>query len=330
MGDISNKLRILKVLDIFKEETDEERSILIKDIIKKLKLSFGENFKTDKRSIIDDIIVLRDAGYDITEYEGNNNQKYYAYVNRDFEIHELRMLVDSVASARSITKEESKKIISKIKKLTSVNYAKKLQNQIYLDEAVKAEKSIAYSIDQIHTALLNNNELIFKYGNYNIDKQFVLHRNGEFYQVEPYALVWSNDFYYLVARDKSKDKIINYRVDRMRNVRFIANSKIKKEEFHIQQHLKCCFNMYPGEEDVIEVKFHNKLINVIIDRFGKEISIRKVDDKSFIIRTKAAINEGLIRWLLTWGSDAEVISPPRVIEAMNEEIKKMNNLYNKI
>jgi len=323
--DISNKDRLLKVLEVFSEESDEENSIVIKVLREKLKLALGENFNVEKRSLLDDIHTLQRCGYDIIENDGPNNQKEY-YISRIFEVHELRLLIDAVSSARSITTGETKKIIDKIKRLTSKPHGKKLQNYLYISDTVKCEESIALSVDKIHTAISNKTGVQFQYGNYTVDKEFKLHRGKNFYTVDPYELAWNNDFYYLVGKDTSKDKIIHFRVDRMRNVKYI-DFKTQKGYFNIGDHLKSCFNMYPGEKEVIDLQFNNGLINVIIDRFGTGINIKKINDTTFSIRIDAAINEGLIRWLLTWGSDVKIIKPQSLVEAVKQEINKMFNVY---
>lgn len=215
-----------------------------------------------------------------------------------FEIYELRLLIDAVSSARFITKNETEKIIEKLKTLTSRGLSKKLENRIHLGDMVKSENGkIKYYLDTLHSAISENKKVSFQYGNYNVNKEFIIHGNGELYMVQPYALVWNNDFYYLVAFDERKKSIVHFRVDRMVSVS-IEDEIFKKPEFDIAKHLKQSFNMYPGKEDFIEIQFKNKLINAVIDRFGVNMSSWKANDESFIISFKAAINEGLLRWIL--------------------------------
>lgn len=331
MNDITNKDRLIKLIEIFERETDHENQYSIKDLVEKLKIAFGEDFKVDDRAIKRDIEAINNSKHMyIIDNVIENNKKIYSYQNRLFELYELRMLIDAVSSARFITEEETKKIVEKIKKLTSNDLAKKLQNQIHLDNRVKVENTkIRYYIDQIHTAISEQNKIRFQYGKYNVNKEFVLNRVGQFYPVEPIALIWLNDYYYLIGKYNSTEEIRHYRIDRMRNLSITDNRFKIDFQFNINEYINKTFNMYSGEkEELIEIQFDNHLINVIIDKFTKDVMIRKVDDNHFSIKTKAVISEGLIRWILTWGSDAKVTSPKNLIEEVREETKKMYQVYN--
>nr|WP_240908723.1 WYL domain-containing protein [Paenibacillus timonensis] len=237
------------------------------------------------------------------------------------------MLIDAVSSARFITPNETKRLIDKIKALTSNHLAKKLQHQISVDPSVKAlNQEVRYHIDQIHTSIDEHKFITFQYGNYNVKKKFVLRHEGKFYTAIPLALVWNNDYYYVVAKSQSHNEIKHYRVDRMKNVSVITET-FTPIDFNIAEHMRQSFNMYPGEVEYIEIQFDNHLINVVIDRFGQDINIWKIDDQNFSIKIKAAISEGLLRWILMWGSDAKVISPQTLVEKLRQEAIKMSNLY---
>jgi len=327
MGDVRNKHRIMKLQEIFIKDTDEENQLSVYELINRLKLEFGDDYDVDKKAILDDIQTLDENKFYILKNPGDHNKNLYSHQNRSFELYELRMLIDAVSSARFVTKEETRNLIEKIKKLTSKGLAKKLQNQIFLDQRVKSEdQQVKLYIDKIHTAISQFNKIEFQYGNYNVDKDFSLHRQGVFYQVTPLGLIWSSDYYYLIGKDNLHIDIVNYRVDRMRKVK-ISEEKFIKTNFNVQQYINSTFNMYTVNIEPINIKFDNHLINVVIDRFGKDIDINKFDEKYFTIRVNAAISKGLIRWILTWGSDTKVLSPISLIDEMRVETEKMKNLY---
>ena len=313
-------------MDDTKKLSDDIKKLSVYDIIDRLKEIYGGGYKVDNRTIRNDINNLINSGIQIDEYTDSIGKKLYSYVE-DFNLYEIRLLLDAVYSSKSITNTERKKLLNKINKLTKKEvYDSKLHvPQLEVSES----NSLKYYLDKIHRAIFDSSTLKFQYGNYNTDKKFELHNFGSYYFVEPYNLVWSNDFYYLVAFDKSRNKFINYRVDRMRDVE-IQNVKYKiDDEFNINSYLKSCFNMYPGEIKKIKIKFKNKLINAIIDRFGKEVNIVHKNDSFFTIEFEAAVNEGLVRWILNWGADAEVLSPKTLILKLIKEIDSMDDLYKK-
>lgn len=327
MGDIKSKARFLKVKEILEKETDDDHKLTLKEIISKLENEFGPTFKVEKKAILDDIQSLKDNQFYIVEDHGMHNATLYCHPNKIFDIYELRVLIDAVSSARFISKNETKKLIEKIKGLTSKPLQKRLENSIHIDEKVKCtDNKIKYYLDAIHRAISEQKKLSFQYGSYTTDKEFKLHREGEEYAVIPYELVWSNDYYYLIARDNIHRDVIHYRVDRMRNVK-VTKESFEVRDFNVDDHLRKTFNMYSGVEDIVEIEFDNHLINVVIDRFGCDIDIKKTDDKTFKIRIHAAISKGLVRRILTWGSDAKVLSPQYLVNEIKAEGRRILDMY---
>lgn len=328
MGDISNKQRILNLMEIFKSETDENHHLSVDDIYERMIEKAGPNFNANMKSIRSDIESLSDFGFNIDHEVGSHNKKLYYFQDRDFEFYELRMLIDAVSSAKFITSDESQRLIEKLKSQTSSHLSKNLENQIFLEKKVKCENnSVRYYIDTIHRAIGNNFKLKYKYGSYDVNKNFNLHKDGNYYILKPYALVWNNDFYYIIGIYEGKEKFSHYRIDRMRKVE-ILEENFEKVEFDVSDYLNKTFNMYSGEVDIVYLKFHKKLINVVLDRFGTDVDIYSIDKDTFSIKVQAAVSEGLVRWLLTWGSDVEVISPDSLKASVMDEIAKMCSKYN--
>jgi predicted DNA-binding transcriptional regulator YafY len=331
MEKVSTKTRLLEVMRILKNETDEENPLSIAEIIFKLENAFniksGGEICFEKKAIKDDIDALIDSGASIDFVTGEKGKKSYYMTGNPFGIFELRILIDAVTSAKFLTNEDTKILIKKIKSLTSESLRPKLQNTIHVDEMVKSDsKDLKDHINTLHSAILNNNKVAFRYGNYNVRKEFVLHRSGEYYCVVPYSVVWNNDFYYLVCFDENKDSYINYRIDRMREV-METEEKSRKDDFKIAVYLSKCFNMYPGQEDVVKIQFRNGLINAVIDKLGKNVTVWKVDDEFFQARFHAAINEGLLRWVLMWGEDAKDIEPSELIDMVKSQGDGLKRAY---
>lgn len=302
---MDNSERFYKLMKLLESQTDGAKEFTFEEI--KRKLAIGEeNFSYSKNTFLKDISRLNDVGFDVIENAADGKATTYSHQDRLFELHELRLLVDAVSASRFLNKEETKKIIGKLKKLTSENEAKKLHNGLVPDTAIKSESNrIHFSIDQIHQAISEKNMLTFQYGRYNIKKQFKLSHDGKIYTVKPLALIWSNDYYYLITRDQPENNLRHFRVDRMRNVNH-SEERFSDEGFDVNAYLSTVFNMFAGEPDYVKIKFKNSLLNVVIDRFGVDSDIRNYDDEHFVLTTKAAISAGLITWILTWGKDAQV------------------------
>ncbi len=326
MKNVANKERILKIKEILYQETDEESGLSLEDILDKLKLEYGSDYDVSFRAIKDDIETLNKTNIYIEEKKIKHGKIIYSQIDRLFETNELRILIDAISSSNSIGFNDKNRIIGNIKKLTSEKIGKQLFNEKYAsNKKINKDRTFRMNVDKIHNAIENKNKVRFQYGRYGLNKEFII--NNKKYKGHPYNLTWDNSFYYLIAYDENKEKIINFRVDRMRNVEELEEGFSKDREFNLNKHLESCFNMYPGKVETVKIEFDNHLINAIIDRFGVDIEIEKKDQNNFILTTRAAINKGLVRWVLNWGSDAKVLSPDSLVGEIKIEIEKMYNKY---
>jgi predicted DNA-binding transcriptional regulator YafY len=315
-------------MEILKEQTDEENEFTLDEIVEQFRRIYGPDVKLNKNSLRDDMEHLIEAKFDVTiNQEKEGMPKYYSHQFRLFELYELRMLIDAVASARFITKEETKQLIRKIKQLTSIHHAKKLHNEILIDSSIKSEsKMVRLAINDLHEAISERKVVHFQYGRYNVNKEFSLSHDGDEYRVKPLGLIWSNDFYYLIAYYFKAFEIRHYRVDRLRNVQ-MTDETFPYESFDVSKYVSSTFNMYAGTEEWIKVRFDNRLINVMIDKFGKDVEVRRDGDDHFILTTKAIVSNGLINWVLSFGGQAKVLSPEHLVEQVKVEVDRLMAVY---
>lgn len=322
----SNSYRLLKLREILLENTDENHELTVNQIQEKLQEGSLER-KIDPRTILRDIEALDSSGFKITQRRGRNGRYLFSHQNRDFELYQIRLIVDAILSARFIPNNTKKEIIERLKKLTSKYEAKKLPDPIMYSPSLEFQnENVKLNIEKIHEAVSESRVITYQYGKYDVNKNFVYNRDGDLYYVEPYGLIWQNDFYYLIGKFQPKNEIRHYRLDRIHNIK-VTDERFKKERFDFGRYIGKTFNMFAGEEMRIRIQFENELVPSIIDRFGKDIDIRKVDDEYFEISTRAKISTGLISWILGWGKQAKVISPDLLVENIKEEVERMNDLY---
>jgi predicted DNA-binding transcriptional regulator YafY len=324
---ITNSMRLLKVREILFRETDEVTEMSIDKIIDRLREEFGDEYEVDRKAVKSDFKTLNSLRFEVQENASKYGKKYYSHKYKQFEQYELRMMINAIISARFITFKEAERLIEKIKGLTSVKMARNLPNPNQFESSIRGTyPQLRFEIDQMNTAISEQKQISFQYGKYNIEKDFVLNRSGAFYKVSPYALIWKNDYYYLIGILEGEDNFRNFRVDRMRNVKRIDKSFVKNS-IDISEYVNESFNMYAGKSGWIKIKFKQSLVNVMIDYFGVTCDMRKLDEDFGVLSVRANRNEGLIRWLLTWGSDVIVMEPQDLVEEMKNEIRKMNEIY---
>lgn len=327
MGDVSPKLKIVYLMKILNEKTDETHSVTMADILKELS-NYG--ITAERKSIYSDIELLKQYGLEI-EGEQRERTYYYRLVNRDFELAELKLLVDAVSSARFVTEKKSNALIKKIEGLASEYEARKLQRQVFVAERVKSEnEQILYNIDAIHRAIAENSQIKFKYFNWNSKKEMELRRDGQFYEMSPWALTLQDEYYYLVCFDKETESIKYFRVDKMLKIDLTDTPREGKEQFDkfdIALYAKKRFGMFDGEEKNVSLLCHNSYAGVIIDRFGKEVAMRPFDDEHFVANVNVALTRQFLAWVFSMSDFIKILSPSEAVEEIKVMAEKLLKQY---
>ena len=318
---IGQKGKILYILGYLQKYTDEDKSITTKQIIDKLE---EEGITCDRKTIYSDMECLIDMGYDITK-DATRNGGGWKLINRDFELAELKLLVDAVQSSRFITSKKSKELINKIETLTSNNKATKLNRQVFVASRIKADnETIFYAVDYIQTAIQENKQIEFTYYEWNSKKELVVKGKNKRI-VNPWALIWKEENYYLLAYDEELGDAKHYRVDKMKNVEVLKTSRQGGDWFNkldLAGYADTTFSMMGGVSESITVELPEKLIGVVIDRFGKDVTIQKLSDR-IRIRINVQVSPQFYGWLTGLGNDVVIHSPESVRKQYIEWLKKL-------
>ena len=311
-------------MKILLEKTDEDNTMTVPQMIEELS-RYG--ISAERKSIYDDLEYLKLYGIDLCSRKTKTHDYFVA--SRDFELPELKLLVDSVQSSKFITYKKSMELISKIEKLTSASNAKKLHRQVYVSNRVKTfNETIYYNVDKIHEAIAANKQITFKYFEMNVDKKKVYRKNGDLYTESPVALSWDDENYYLITYKQKYDNYVHYRVDKMEGIEITENDRVLNDEpFDLSEYSKSTFGMFGGEETKVSIKFENELVGVILDRFGSDVRIVKADEKHFICTVNVAVSPHFLAWIFSFGNRAEIISPDYVIDEMYQLILDVKGKY---
>ena len=320
------KLKLLYLEKILMERTDENHPMTLSELGEAL-AAYG--ITAERKSLYDDIEQLRTFGLDIV---GQKSRTYGYYVGgRLFELPELKMMVDAVQSAKFITHKKSNELIKKLETLCSRHDAQMLQRQVYVQNRVKTmNESIYYNVDKISAGITENKQISFIYFEYNINKERIPRRNGERYIVSPYALSWDDENYYLIAYDSQAAKIKHYRVDKMMNIRVekaCRDGEDAARQLDVAAYSKSVFGMYGGRPTDVTLRFENKLVGVVIDRFGKEVSIRADGPEHFIASVRVEQSPIFLGWLFQFGGGVQVLSPQPVIDQLRQYAAQLIKQY---
>lgn len=308
----NQKKKLLAVMQILLQRTDENHTMSAQDICRALNSSYG--ITAERKGIYADIEALQEMGIDIVQNKGSAAGYYVG--SREFELPELKLLVDAVQSSRFITSKKSDKLIKKLEGLTSCYEAQQLQRQVFICDRPKTEnETIFYIVDQIHAALFENNQISFQYTEWTAKKELRVRKEGAYYQVSPWALIWDSENYYLVAYDAESNMVKHYRVDKIKNLSLLEEKRLGKDKFQkfdLPAFSKKTFAMYGGRDEQVSLQCKNHLAGVMIDRFGKEIMMVPIDAHSFEANVLVTVSEQFFGWLAGLGRGVRITSPEHV------------------
>ena len=321
------KQKLLYLANLFPEETDAQHALGMAEIIEKL-ADCGVN--ADRKTLYLDFGELQDFGMDIEAVKAGRNT-LYRLSSRRFELPELKLLVDSVQSAKFITDKKSKELIAKLESLVSRYEATQLQRQVIISDRIKTmNTSVYYNVDAIHEAINAGCQIRFKYFQWNLKKEMELRRNGAWYQISPWALVWDSEYYYLVAYEAESDKIKHYRVDKMKRISVVEDRRqglARFRQFNTARYSKSLFGMNGGEETVVTLEATNEKVGILIDRFGKDITILPIDEGHFRCHVTVAVSLLFLGWIMGLGGDVKIVAPQAVVDRMTSEVQRLAAQY---
>lgn len=327
------KLKLLYIKQYLEKYSDEEHLIKAEELMEMLA---DKGIACERKSIYADINALKSYGVDIaTEKRG------YHILARDFELPELRLLMDAVQAADFISAKKSKELINKISTLCSKNQAAVLEKQVYIENRNKCtNEEIYYNIDLVNKAIVHKKKIAFTYIKRQIDdsKKEIVSKEKHL-TVSPYALIWSNDHYYLVSNNSKYNNLMHTRIDRMKRVKIIDEAARSFAEvspyrnfFDSADYSGKLFNMFSGDTQKLKLRCCDSILEEMVDRFGDECDISKSTydvSNTFELETSCVCSEGLVSWLMQFGSKVEVIRPESLKQDIKEKAQAIIDIYNK-
>lgn len=320
---VDEKMKILYLMRILMTETDELHTMNALQLSEKIKAMYGLSY--ERKTIYTDIKRLQDFGIRIGQVKGRTCGYYVE--KRDFDVPELKLLVDAVQSSKFITRGKSEELIRKLGFLTSRESAKQLQRQVYIFNRIKAENDSIYeNVDTIHAAMRDDLQISFKYCVWTVRKELVRKKNGLDYIVSPWALTWDDENYYLVGYDADTGKIKHYRVDKMQEISITEDERLGKEQFidfDLAAFAKKTFGMYGGEDRKLTLEGENHMVGVVIDRFGTDIMISRHDENHFHAVVTVSVSPQFFGWLTGIGKGLCIVGPEDVRNEYREYLEEI-------
>ena len=315
----NQKTKLLHLARMLLRQTDDDHPLTVAQIIEALA---REDIKAERKSIYDDLEALRLFGLDVQCRKGKTPGWFIG--SREFELPELKLLMDAVQSSRFITQKKSDALIRKLESLASIHQAGQLQRQVYVSGRIKVmNESIYYNVDKLHTAIAAQKAITFKYFDYDIARQKVFRRDGKRYVVSPYGLIWNNENYYLVAFDHANRDMRHYRVDKMTEIAVTCLSREGKEQypdFQLAQYGQKHFGMYSGPEWKVTLRGRRDKAGLVWDRFGQDVILVPDGEEHFTVTLPVVISPQFFGWLMGLDGSLTLTAPKEAVQAYRQKL----------
>ena len=312
------KRKLLVLERILRQRTDEKHPMTMEQIMEELE---RWDITAERKSIYSDMEELRQCGLDVQNRRGKDGGWFLG--EREFQLAELKLLVDAVQSCRFLTRKKSGELISKLEGLTSVQQARQLQRQVYVSGRVKTmNESIYYNVDQLHTAIAADKVITFRYFVYDRNKEKVYRREGKRYRVSPCGLVWDNENYYLVAWSCQDEEFRHYRVDKMAEIAITAISRDKAHLADMTSYAQKHFGMFSGREGKVRLECGGELAGVVLDRFGQDVILVPGEEGRFTVTLDVVVSPQFWGWVFGLGPGVRVLSPDWAAEEYRARLRQ--------
>lgn len=317
MSGSMTKRRLLLILQLLYKKSDEDHPISSVEIVDYLG---AEGITIDRKTLASDIKLLSDMDYDVVTIKSSPNK--YFWGSREFEIPELKMLIDAVSSSRFITKKKSEELIAKIAALAGDSQYDQMKRHIVATGRAKSDnKKIYYIVDTITDAINQKKKIQFKYTEYNGDKEKVFRHDGEVYTLSPYVLYWNEDYYYVVGYYDKREIIAAFRVDRLHDPKVIDEKAVTKpKDFNVDDYASKIFKMYDGEEVMVELECENSLMKYIIDHYGLDVETWRNTEDTFIAKVPATLSPTFYSWVFQFAGEMKILGPGTAVDEFQNMI----------
>ncbi len=322
----NQKLKCLYLRQFLLENTDEAHPVTVSQMIDYLA---RHDIAAERKSIYDDIDGLRSYGLDI-EYRKAQDGGYFI-ANREFQLPELKLLVDAVQSSKFLSLRKSNELIAKLEKLASRHEAQALRRQVYVTHRIKnMNESIYYNVDALHSAIAAGSRITFRYFDWDMNGKKKYRHEGKRYRISPWALLWDDENYYLVGYDAEHAERRHYRVDKMESITQTGEERLGKElfaGFDPAAYSRKVFGMYGGEPQKVTLRFESSMSNIVFDRFGRELILTPDREGGFTVTVEVVPSPQFFAWLTGLGAPVKILSPQPIVQQFCDYLQNVLDAY---
>ncbi len=324
--DSKQRLKLLYLLRILSDESDDERGLTMPQIIDRLN-EYG--ISAERKAVYRDLEALRVYGFEIGTLPRRPVQ--YVLKGRLFDQAELLLLVDAVQSSRFLTKSRSDSLVRSLRSLASKRKGRELARHVHVEGRIKMQnESVFYNVDVIQEALARKRKVSFRYFKYDEGKQQRLQHEGERYVETPVVLTYVDGCYYLVVYNDKHEGFATYRVDRMTSLMVSDEPATRNEavaSFDISTYEARVFGMFAGDPVKATLRVHADAMGAVIDKFGRDVETMAIGDGWARVYAHVMESPTFFGWLAQFGSLVTIEAPERLRASYQEHLRGILGEY---
>ena len=315
------KMKMLALWEILRQESDAEHPLSTNELCRKLQ---AKGIPCERKSVATDMAQFKSYGFDVESKKIGRERVYYIE-DRQFSVPELKILIDAVQAATFITEKKTGEMVDKIAALGGSHRSEILRSNIVRFNTRKhTNESIYYSVNELEQALIQKRQASFLYFDLNEKHERVYRKEQKRYVVDPIALVFLGDNYYLMCYSTKYEQIVSYRVDRMENVTALdtpACPQAQLPEEQIAAFTEQTFRMYGGEAETVTLRFTNELIGTIYDKFGEDTQMLRVDEDTCAARVTVQVSPTFWGWVFQFRGELQITEPRDLIDTYKARLE---------
>ncbi len=328
MAEKNQGMRVIKILEMLQNETDENHFLTRQDIEERLE---AQGIEFERRTFYKDIELLTNAGFEI-EHNAVGHAYGYYLVQRDFSVAELKLIVDALHAANFLTNKKTDDLIDKVALIGGKYKAEDIKtNNIHFNAKKHSNEQILVVIEQLNNAIRDKKKISCKVFDLNFKGKPVYRHNKKLYTLEPIALIHNDDNYYVLCYDEERG-LYPRRIDRLKNIQILDESICEKaaaESDKAESYTKGIFKMYGGEKEKITLKFTEDVMNAVFDHFGEKLNITPVDEYIYQVEVEAQISPTFWGWFFQFVGDMEIVSPASLVKEYKKRLSNGNKITSK-
>ena len=319
----NQKLKIIRIYEMILKDSDEHNPITTSCMLQELE---NQGIACERKSLADDLAVLMQFDPEIKKIPFGKGYGYYID-RKELNLYEIRLLLDMVQSASFLTVEQTKLLASGIASFAGTRKGEiMVRNTIVFDQTKHSNSEVADSIETIDKAINKDKKVSFVYSDLRFDSKVRVNRaDGNRYFVNPVALIYCNNYYYLLSYRDGEEKYTVFRIDRMKSCKEEVHDRTKnlcKDSVDSIKDRLTAFGMWLGESVAVKLLVDDRYSNEIFDKFGENVYYYKADDAHHYVIVHVSINDHFLSWVSMFGSMIRIVEPASAVADMKRYLFK--------